>query len=165
MSPERVEAGRRYEERKVAERPKYTRDVLPPDGFMKDLKAIDERLTARWNADIQRWEIFLEYNGRGKVDIHILTVQGPHVVYRPLDYRTLHRLYLYDTARWGLKEVVRRVSEALEQWCEENHRRTIEEVDAVIMDARKYLAGVLQVQVPRNYGSWKERPSGLVVPR
>jgi len=64
--------------------------------FLELLNSLDPLLEPRWNPARCKWEIWRQ----GK---YILTVQSHKKEYRPLDNRTLIRLFNADTKRYATK--------------------------------------------------------------
>lgn len=71
--------------------------------FLEMLHRLDPLLEPRWNTDLERWVIFREKR-------QVMVVQTTEGGYCPLDNRTLQKLYIADTHRYGNQfELIRRL--------------------------------------------------------
>lgn len=106
--------------------------MKPPEGFLRDLRALDPKLSARWTpVDVKprqpedtpgkyerRWQIWYEdQHGR---EFLVLTVMEPpepgekYGAYRPLDQRVIGLLKRVDAYNRGSREIVREIEKAEE---------------------------------------------------
>ena len=72
---------------------KLLEERIPPDSFLCQLKSIDDNLDIAFNRLSGRWEIYRKSNGT----YHwILEVSNEDGSYRPLDNRTIRKIYEMD---------------------------------------------------------------------
>ena len=106
----------------------------PPRDFLKKLKLIDEKLTARWDPDVTRWKIYRD----GK---YIMTAQTTEGDYLPLDNRIIQRLYVIDTGRYANKW---QYIQHLHLEDEELRKKKIHEQDEYIRSCHRDMAPMLR---------------------
>lgn len=91
----------------------------PDRAFTKRMKAIDPKLTVRWNPGLKRWQIFRMVRRSKPVcdnismmydsPFHVLTVAYEDKSFMPLDDRTIKRLHEIDS--WRLNRYAKTVDE------------------------------------------------------
>ena len=108
----------------------------PEEGFVKDLKLIDNRLDVAYNRKSGRWEIY-RLSNRGWQ--WILEVSEEDGSYRQLDSRTLNKLRQMDIiARFGsVANYERHLDEKLRKYKESEQRKNDHELKCDIKDDKK----------------------------
>jgi len=108
----------------------------PSKSFVRNLKAVDHKLDVVFNRVSGRWEIYRLSNGT----YHwILEVANDDGSYRPLDTRTINKLYEMDVvARYGSVEAFERhLDDMQKKWRDSEDRRDEHELKWQIKDDRK----------------------------
>ena len=138
----------------------------PPRWFKRALKRLDPALKARFNRRYKRWEIHLQWTRRGRINVHIMTVQEADGSYRPLDHRTLNYLREYDAARFGsTRALMKYINDKADAHFAEVEKDNKAERMDMWLDAADFVRCTVKAAVPRNYGKgWQQTESGLVVP-
>lgn len=102
--------------------PKFM-ERTPPPGFVKDLKRFDDKLDVAFNRVSGFWEIYRK--DRRGVYQWVLQVENEDETYRPLDNRTIKKLWEIDIlARYGsIDNFERYLDNKLKKWQDDQQKQ------------------------------------------
>jgi len=123
--------------------------MVPDRGFRKQLKCLDKELEVVWNWGLDIWEIWRFPEDGGEAH-HVLSVTTKGKTYRELGADVLLKLQeSWQLRNLSVKQLVAYFDELDEQERRRKRKEFKEKIEAIALDTRNYVSGVLQIQVPK----------------